>query len=194
MIKGSTQSKFRFSTLPHLLLLSLTSCGGYAPVTYPPVGVTNFIAEVKDNPFLSKTDSESFRLAAIKYPTRTGQDYHTIPVGDYLIARVAAAIPNNAIIKRIKLSQFSSYCGADSWLAPHAVCKTDLVVEITDHKDTKVVTSHGEYDIGPKIVVGDISPPFTMGDRFVEYMHEKSRLLIDRAVSDWGMMYAKARE
>ncbi len=36
-----------------------------------------------------------------------------------------------------------------------------------------------EPDVGPVIIAGDIAPPFTMGDRYTEVIHDEARRTID---------------
>lgn len=158
------------------LVFSLAGCGGYTAVTYPAVPVTDF-SRIKEN----KVDVESFANASVKYPTRFGTSYHTIPVGEYLSYRIQQVFIGDVTMHHVKLKQFSSVCNPDSAFAPHGLCSTALTLDV----DGRITGTAGSYDTGPLMIPGDITPPLTMGDPLVGYLHGVGRKVVDSAVADW---------
>ena len=174
-----------WGTLALAPVVLLAACGGYAPVTYPPVPVTNYLTMVHGNRHLAAADKASFTTADFSYPTRGGGGFHKVPVGDYLLAQLIQQIPETVETKRIKLETFGSVCKSGGGFGPHAICQTALIVRIETAAGERLVESNGAYDVGPMFIPGDISPPFTMGDHLVGVIHGEAMTAVLAAVADW---------
>src|SRR5437868_3112493 len=107
-----------------LLVLFLSACGGYSPITYQPVVVPDMLTKVTSNKNFKAVDNKSFAEAAMLYPTRTGKAHHIVPVGDYLLSRVVLGLPEDAGISKIRLEDYHSECSAKGILGPHLWCLT----------------------------------------------------------------------
>lgn len=171
------------------IVSSLTGCGGYTPVTFPSVPVPDALTRVVPNPNYAVTDNASFASAKLLYPARMGGDYHTVPVGDYLLSRVVLALPGDAGISAIRLQRFDCKCDGRGFLGPHLWCVYDLAVAIRANNSDRTLTAHGERDVGPVYVPGDFAFPFTSGDYFSETIHYQARLAVDAAAGAVAAAY-----
>lgn len=166
-------------------MASLAACGGYDPITYPPLTIANPLTELHGNRHLNAVEAASFRGAEVSYGARMRGTYHKIPVGDFLIAQLVQTIPDTEKTKRIRLETFGSTCDSNRVFAPHAECKTTLIVRLETDKGERVVEAWGSYDVGPKMIAGDIAPPFTMGDPMVGIIQRQASVAVVGAVADW---------
>jgi hypothetical protein len=124
-------------------------------------------------------DGDSFANAVMLYPTRIASSHHSIPVGDYLLSRTVLALPPDAAITALRLVEYRSICGPSRVLAPQARCVTKARFAVATREDEREITAEAETDVGPLMVAGDFSPPFTWGDYFTEVIHEEARRAVD---------------
>jgi len=173
------------------ITLFLAGCGGYTPVTFPSVPVPDALTKVVPNPNYAVTDKGSFDTAKVLYPTRMAGDYHTVPAGDYLLSRVVLALPSDAGISAIRMQRFDCKCNGRGFIGPHLWCVYDLAVAIRTGVGDGTLMVHGERDVGPVIVAGDFSPPFTVGDYYPESIHYQAKLAVDAAAAALGAEFRK---
>ena len=163
----------------YALALGLSGCGGYSPVVFPAVTAPDMLTRVVANPNFKAVDGTSFANAAMLYPTRVGTSHHSIPVGDYLVSRIVLALPPNAAISALRLTEYRSVCRPSGFVSPQARCATKATFQVETPGGAKSISVESEVDTGPLYVVGDISPPFTWGDMPVDAIHQEARKSID---------------
>jgi hypothetical protein len=175
-----------------LLVLFLSACGGYSPITYQPVVVPDMLTKVTSNKNFKAVDNKSFAEAAMLYPTRTGKTHHIVPVGDYLLSRVVLGLPEDAGISNIRLEDYHSECSAKEILGPHLWCLTNARLMIAIGGRDRLIDLADEADVGPVFVPGDIAPPFTMGDNLEGPIHTQARATVDHLTAKLWPAFSKA--
>lgn len=175
------------------ILLVLASCGGYTPITFPPVPVPEALTKVALNPNYAIADKASFASAKLLYPARLAGDYHTVPVGEYLLSRVVLTLPSNAGISAIRMQLFDCRCNGRGFLGPHLWCVYDLAVAIRANGSDRTLTAHGERDVGPVYVPGDFAFPFTTGDYQSQTIHHQAKLAVDAAANALAAEFGKSK-
>ena len=154
----------------------LSACGGYVPHQYPPLMVSDSMTRIATNKNFKAVDSPSFGNAVMLYPTRLGDTYHSVPIGDYLLSRVVLGLPEDAGIAKIRLDEYKSKCESR---IPHFWCTTSARLAVTAHGSDKILDVTDEVDVGPRFLPGDISFPFTTGDFFDGAIHAQARKTVD---------------
>lgn len=172
-----------------ILSLFLIACGGYTARVYPPVQVPNALTKVASSPNYAVADHKSFASAFIPYPTRNNNSNHSIPVGDYLLSRVVLALPQKSGINTIALKAYDNNCASRGVFGPHLWCVYRLSVDIIQDGKKRNLLAKGEVDVGPKFIPGDVSPPFTFGNRLVRVIHFQARRAVDAAVKQLAATY-----
>lgn len=169
----------------------LSACGGYSPIHYQPVPMprTQNIVESKN---FEAVQTQSFSEAVMLYPTRLGNTYHTIPVGDYLIGRIVTALPGDSEISEIRLDAYDSKCGMTGFFIAHALCRTRASFSVKADGIVHLLDVFDEADVGPMFIPGDIAPPLTMGDKMEGMMQLQAMTSVKHLVPKIAAAFQRA--
>lgn len=101
-------------------LALLAGCGSSNPPQRLPQLPVDNLLDTAAQPAFRTADHQSFAKAVMQIPADGGT--HTVPVGEYLLARVVEAFPRGAEVDHLRLTAFDVTCKDQGWFSSTLVC------------------------------------------------------------------------
>ena len=94
-------------------------------------------------------DMDSFSGIFMRFDSGGFGNFHSIPIGDYLLSKMLFIIPEGKNVRSISLRYFDGRCKGETGFSPHAICNANTYVQITTYKEEMILkASVYNMDVG----------------------------------------------
>lgn len=115
-----------------------------------------------DHVSFASIDHVSFASIDAEYSNSGTDEFHHVPVGDYLAHQLVRKF-NDEGLKTVTLSSFAMKCQSEGGLLPHAICAGSIRIDTTtasDENESYISSIYG-LDVGPvyaanSAAIGDV--------------------------------------
>lgn len=142
--------KYSKLLLTLILVGGLVGCARATQVSIPTPTVQQVPGAASLVEKISMADRSTFGNATFEYMSdNLSYKYHKIPVGDFLLGHLVAAMPKDASITSIQLQKFSAKCDADGIFQPQSACDISLRVTLETGGSKNLIAVHVKESPGP---------------------------------------------
>lgn len=119
-------------------------------------------ASIRSMDLYKNLDHVSFASIDAEYSNSGTDEFHHVPVGDYLAHQLVRKF-NDEGLKTVTLSSFAMKCQSEGGLLPHAICAGSIRIDTTTASDENesYISSICGLDVGPvyaanSAAIGDV--------------------------------------